>query len=58
MVEACAAAGVTVHTLRVNELTPRLRAFGLQVYDPDLTLFTQAGGGVHCRAQPLRRGPG
>jgi N-dimethylarginine dimethylaminohydrolase len=36
---------------------PRLRALGFTVYDPDMTMFTQSGGGVHCMAQPLRRDP-
>ena len=32
-----------------------LRAAGFKVYDPDMTMFTMAGGGVHCMAQALRR---
>ena len=36
-------------------LTGRLRALGFTVYDPDMSMFTKAGGGVHCMAQPLRR---
>jgi N-dimethylarginine dimethylaminohydrolase len=40
------------------ELNARLRALGFTVYDPDMTMFTRAGGGVHCMAQPLRRDPG
>jgi hypothetical protein len=28
------------------------------VYDPDMSMFTNAGGGVHCMAQHLRRDPG
>ena len=34
-----------------------LRAAGLTVYDPDVTMFTLGGGGVHCMAQALRRDP-
>jgi N-dimethylarginine dimethylaminohydrolase len=39
------------------ELNARLRALGFTVYDPDLSQFLLAGGGVHCMAQPLRRDP-
>ena len=28
-----------------------------EVYDPDVSLFTHGGGGVHCMCQPLRRDP-
>jgi N-dimethylarginine dimethylaminohydrolase len=45
-------------TAAATELNARLRALGFTVYDPDMTMFTQAGGGVHCMAQPLRRDPG
>jgi N-dimethylarginine dimethylaminohydrolase len=40
-----------------KDLNARLRALGFTVYDPDMTMFTRAGGGVHCMAQPLRRDP-
>jgi N-dimethylarginine dimethylaminohydrolase len=40
------------------ELNGHLRALGFTVYDPDLSMFLQAGGGVHCMCQPLRRDPG
>jgi N-dimethylarginine dimethylaminohydrolase len=40
-----------------TDLNARLRALGFTVYDPDMDMFTQAGGGVHCMAQPLRRDP-
>lgn len=33
------------------------RAEGLQVYDPDVSMITITGGGVHCMCQPLRRDP-
>ncbi|MCA8966315.1 MAG: amidinotransferase [Planctomycetes bacterium] len=36
-------------------LIGKLRAQGFTVYDPDMSMFTKAGGGVHCMAQPLRR---
>jgi len=37
------------------DLNTKLRALGFQVYDPDMSMFTKAGGGVHCMAQSLRR---
>ncbi len=40
-----------------GELTARLKALGFTVCDPDMTMFAQSGGGVHCMAQPLRRDP-
>jgi N-dimethylarginine dimethylaminohydrolase len=40
------------------ELNARLRALGFEVYDPDMSQFQMAGGGVHCMCQPLRRDPG
>jgi N-dimethylarginine dimethylaminohydrolase len=39
------------------DLNRRLRALGLTVYDPDVSQFQLAGGGVHCMCQPLRRDP-
>ncbi len=44
-------------TAASKDLNSRLRAMGFTVYDPDMTMFTQQGGGVHCMAQPLRRDP-
>jgi N-dimethylarginine dimethylaminohydrolase len=41
-----------------SELNARLRALGFTVYDPDMSMFLQAGGGVHCMCQPLRRDNG
>ena len=38
-----------------GKLNRRLRAAGLEVYDPDLSMFTLGGGGAHCLAQALRR---
>ncbi len=40
------------------ELNRRLRDRGFMVYDPDMSMFTLGGGGVHCLAQALRRDPG
>jgi N-dimethylarginine dimethylaminohydrolase len=37
------------------ELNEAMRARGLTVLDPDLSMFTLGGGGPHCLAQPLRR---
>jgi N-dimethylarginine dimethylaminohydrolase len=37
------------------ELNDALRARGLEVYDPDLSMFTLGGGGAHCLGQALRR---
>ncbi len=44
----------TAGSARLNE---RLRALGLEVYDPDLSMFTRGGGGAHCLAQALDRDP-
>lgn len=41
--------------LESTDLNAKLRALGFEVYDPSMTMFTRAGGGVHCMAQPLRR---
>jgi len=40
-----------------TDLNARLRALGFEVYDPDVSMFTLGGGGVHCLCQPLRRDP-
>ena len=42
-------------TLGATDLNGKMRAAGFKVYDPDMTMFTRAGGGVHCMCQPLRR---
>ncbi len=42
-------------TLGAKDLNAKMRAAGFTVYDPDMTMFTWAGGGVHCMCQPLRR---
>ena len=41
-----------------TELNGRLRALGLTVYDPEMSQFQLAGGGVHCLCQPLARDSG
>lgn len=43
--------------LESKDLNAKLRALGFDVYDPSMTMFLQAGGGIHCMAQPLRRDP-
>ncbi len=42
-------------TSTAANLNRDMRAAGFEVYDPDMSMFTQAGGGVHCMCQPLRR---
>ncbi len=42
-------------TATSKDLNARLRALGFEVYDPDVSMFTMGGGGVHCMCQPLRR---
>jgi N-dimethylarginine dimethylaminohydrolase len=44
-------------TTAAPELNRKLRALGFTVYDPDISQFQLAGGGVHCMCQPLRRDP-
>ncbi len=46
-----------VSTAAATDLNDKLRAMGFEVFDPDMSMFTDAGGGVHCMAQPLRRDP-
>jgi len=44
-----------ISTSEATELNGKLRAMGFEVYDPEMFMYTNAGGGVHCMAQPLRR---
>lgn len=44
-----------VSTSAATDLNSKLRAMGFEVYDPDMSMYTNAGGGVHCMTQPLRR---
>ncbi len=44
-----------ISTASATDLNGKLRAMGFEVYAPELSMFTDAGGGVHCMAQPLRR---
>ncbi len=38
-----------------SELNEKMRALGFEVCDPDMSMFTLGGGGVHCLAQALCR---
>ncbi|MXZ79877.1 MAG: amidinotransferase [Gammaproteobacteria bacterium] len=42
---------------RSHVLKQRARAHGLEIYDPDMSMITPGGGGVHCMCQALRRDP-
>jgi N-dimethylarginine dimethylaminohydrolase len=44
-----------ISTAESKDLNARLRAQGFEVYDPDVTMFTLGGGGVHCMGMPLNR---
>ncbi len=41
-----------------SDLNARLRALGLTVCDPELTMFTLGGGGHHCLCQAIERESG
>lgn len=38
-----------------TELNAKMRGLGFEVYDPDMSMFTLGGGGVHCLCQALHR---
>lgn len=38
-----------------DELNAKMRTLGFEVYDPDMSMFTLGGGGVHCLCQALNR---
>lgn len=38
-----------------DDLNAKMRALGFEVYDPDMSMFTLGGGGVHCLSQALCR---
>ena len=44
-------------TAESKDLNEKLRTLGFTVYDPDVSMFTLGGGGVHCMCQALRRDP-
>ncbi len=37
------------------KLNEKMRALGFEVFDPDMSMFTLGGGGVHCLCQALCR---
>jgi len=39
-------------------LKEKIKALGISVFDPDVSMITPGGGGVHCMCQSLRRLPG
>ena len=38
-----------------RQLNEKMRALGFEVFDPDMSMFTLGGGGVHCLSQALSR---
>jgi N-dimethylarginine dimethylaminohydrolase len=46
-----------ISTKQSTRLNEQIRALGIEVFDPDLEMFTAGGGGAHCLAQALRRDP-
>ncbi|WP_293577254.1 dimethylarginine dimethylaminohydrolase family protein [Phaeobacter sp.] len=38
-----------------KDLNAKMQALGFEVYDPDMSMFTLGGGGVHCLSQALHR---
>ncbi len=38
-----------------TDLNAKMRSLGFEVYDPDMSMFTLGGGGVHCLCQALNR---
>jgi N-dimethylarginine dimethylaminohydrolase len=40
-----------------RSLNEQMRARGLELFAPDLEMFTLGGGGAHCLGQALRREP-
>jgi len=48
--------GETVLSFKANtEVNKKLRALGIEVLDPDLSMFTMGGGGPRCLTYPLER---
>lgn len=41
-----------------SKLNAKMRELGFEVFEPDMSMFTLGGGGVHCLSQALRRDPG
>jgi N-dimethylarginine dimethylaminohydrolase len=44
-----------VLSFRGNRLNDAMKAHGLKVYDPEYSIFTAHGGGIHCSAFELER---
>jgi len=61
MVRLYEQADVTCHYLDSDPVLHRnffardSSAMGFEVFDPDMSMFTLGGGGVHCLSQALRR---
>lgn len=51
----CLGQGRVISAAASRDLNAALRAEGLTVLDPDLSLFTAGGGGPHCLTGPLAR---
>lgn len=49
--------GSVISPAENKALNATLRAAGLTVLDPALSVFTAGGGGAHCMTMPLRRDP-
>lgn len=47
----------TLMPKKATYLAEQCRARGIEVFDPDVSCITVAGGGIHCMCQPLRRDP-
>lgn len=54
-VNAISLGGERILSAAGAELNEQLRARGLEVLEPELSMFTLGGGGAHCLAQALRR---
>jgi N-dimethylarginine dimethylaminohydrolase len=46
-----------VLSFRGNRLNERMRALGLEVFDPEYSCFVEHGGGIHCSTFELEREP-
>jgi N-dimethylarginine dimethylaminohydrolase len=46
-----------VLSFKGNRLNERLQAIGLEVFDPEYSIFIEHGGGVHCSTFELEREP-
>ena len=47
--------GKVLSMVGAKDLNAKMRALGFEVYDPDMSMFTLGGGGVHCLSQALCR---